>query len=261
MDREEKKQVAKLLAAALVITVTFACVPYAFHACISDAGGLGDWIAGSTSILIQAVIVFYLIKTYNSQKKELEEQRKLLALAHEESQRKRFEDGFYQLLARYESVVQGLVLPDNDTYRARRIFLGLASECMGFVDQADRRKITRDFFDSRDWWLGDWIRAIFMLVKYIRDSDRTADQQLEYLKIFRGYVSAPESRLLLMYLTARDKGEPDTAVYLLRYQFFKYSYVSREKNYEQLDKIIADLHGLTIYHGTNIPSTDTDPAP
>ncbi|MBK6761743.1 MAG: hypothetical protein IPG73_13795 [Ignavibacteria bacterium] len=108
---------------------------------------------------------------------------------------------------------------------------------------------------------GDWIRAVFMLVKYIRDSDRTADQQLEYLKIFRGYVSAPESRLLLMYLTARDKGESDTAVYLLRCQFFKYSYVSREKNYEQLDKIIADLHGLTIYYGTSIPSNNIDRTP
>ncbi|MBS1560995.1 MAG: hypothetical protein JSS89_05280 [Bacteroidetes bacterium] len=244
--------------ASAAVTIIVAFMWRAFGVDLAVAGGLGDWIAGSTSIMVQAVIVFYLIKTYNSQKKELEEQRRLLDLAHQESQRKRFEDGFYQLLARYESVVQGLVLPGNDTYRARRIFIGAADECMSFLDSVDHMKMTKEFFDSRDWWLGDWIRAIFMLAKYIRESDRTEDEQYNYMKIFRGFVSAPESRLLLLYLTTKDKGESETARYLLRKQFFKYSFISREKRYKQLDKTITELHGYTIYHDSDIPTHDRD---
>jgi len=258
MKVREGFQLSLIVLTSVAVTIVVAFMWRAFGIELAVAGGLGDWIAGSTSIMVQAVIVFYLVKTYNSQKKELEEQRRLLDMAHQESQRKRFEDGFYQLLAKYESVVQGLVLPGNDTYRARRIFIGAADECVGFLGNEDHMNATKEFFDSRDWWLGDWIRAIFMLAKYIRDSDRTHDEQSNYLKIFRGYVSAPESRLLLVYLTTKDKGESDTAKYLLQNQFFKYSYISREKLYKKLEKTIKELHGHAIYHDSSISTLDGD---
>lgn len=224
----------------------------------NESGILGDWIAGSTTVVLQAIVIYLLAQTYRGQMKELEEQRQLLKLANEEAERKRFEDGFYMLLGRYEEVVKGLALPGNPAYCSRRVFPSLADECLSTIRFDNYKSLLVKFFNDRDWWLGDWIRIVLLISKYIRESDRKPDEQFAYLKVFRGIMSPPEARTLLAYFATKDKGESDTAEDLLQNDFFKYSYVSREKGYSELNRIIRDLHGAPIYHQARGQRTEGD---
>lgn len=222
-------------------------LPRVFGLAQHELGPLGDWIAGSTSVVLQAIVIYLLVQTYRGQMKELEEQRQLLKLANEESKRKRFEDGFYMLIGRYEEVVKGLVVPGNSEYRSRRVFPGIADECMSHVNYEGWNSSLQKFFETRDWWLGDWIRIVLMISKYVRESDQSPEEQFAYLKFFRGVLSPPESRTLLAYLVTKEKGKSDTARFLLKNDFFKYSFVSQETVFPMLDQIVLNLHGSRIY--------------
>lgn len=223
-----------------------------------DAGPLGDWIAGSTSIVLQAIVIYLLVQTYRGQMKELEEQRQLLKLANDESKRKRFEDGFYMLLGRYEQVVKGLGLPDSPAYCSRRVFPSLADECLGTIRFDDYKSLLVKFFSERDWWLGDWIRIVLLITKYVRESDRAPDEQFAYLKLFRGIMSPPEARTFLVYLAIKPKGRSKTGRYLMRMNFFKYSFVASEPSYPKLNEIIKELHGMGIYPASTESKDDQD---
>ena len=212
-----------------------------------DAGPLGDWIAGSTSIVLQAIVIFLLVQTYRGQMKELEEQRELLRLAHEEARRKSFEDGYYMLLGRYEDVVRRLKEPDNDNYIARRVFPSIADECASFCRMRDFNVSLARVFSDRDWWLGDWQRIVMMIAKYIRESDRSEEDQRNYLKMFRGLMSSAENRLLLFYLLTKEPRSSPSAAFLLRNNFFKYSFISNEPCYDVVSPIVYERHGYSIY--------------
>ncbi len=235
------------IAIAIAVSLFLALVPLHIFSSYTEAGTLGDWLAGSTSLIVQAVVVYLLYETYKSQKYELEQQRQLLKVANNEASRKRFEDGYYMLLERYEAVVCRLGETGNAHYKVRRVFPGLADECIGYLKVNDAAPLLRKFFSDRDWWLGDWLRVILMVVKYVRQSDRSEEEQRGYLKLLRGSMSAAEARTLLLHFASKDSGDSITATYLLKNDFFKYSRVSDEPNYEILNKTIFDLYGLTIY--------------
>ena len=232
---------------AVVISLLIAFLPYVLSRSSQEAGSIGDWLAGSTSLIVQTVVIYLLFETYRSQKHELEQQRQLLKVANSEAARKRFEDGYYMLLDRYEAVVCRLKEPENVNYRVRRVFPAMSDECLGFLKNDDAQEALVKFFHDRDWWLGDWLRVVKMIVKYLRESDRTDNEQQDYLKLLRGSMSAAEAQTLLLYLASMERGNSLTARYLLSNNFFKYSYISRRLGYEVLDKHIHELHGLSIY--------------
>jgi hypothetical protein len=242
-----KRSVVSFVTFSVAITLVLGLIPWLWFGSFDGAGSLGDWIAGSSTLIVQAVVIYLLYETYRSQKSELEEQRMLLDVANKEAARKRFEDGYYMLLNRYEAVVSRLKEPDNDYYRVRRVFPAMSDECLSYLKGNDAQEALAKFFHDRDWWLGDWLRAVKMVVKYVRESDRTDREQHEYLKLLRGSMSAAEAQTLLLYLASMERGNSPTAIYLLSNNFFKYSYISQRGGSELLDKHILDLHGLRIY--------------
>ena len=253
-----KRSVVSFVTFSVAITLVLGLIPWLWLDSFDGAGSLGDWIAGSTTLIVQAVVIYLLYETYRSQKSELEEQRMLLDVANKEAARKRFEDGYYMLLERYETIVRGLVLPGNDTYKARHVFPDVAADCIGYHSEEDVQTHLIEYFTVRDWWLGDWVRVVLMAVKYVRESDRTDGEQQKYLKLLRGSMSSAESRAFLMYLLTREKDKSKTATFLLANNFFKYSQVSKETSYPKLKMLVHEIHGMPVYPKSANREKDTD---
>jgi hypothetical protein len=53
---------------AVVISLLIAFLPYVLSRSSQEAGSIGDWLAGSTSLVVQTVVIYLLFETYRSQK-------------------------------------------------------------------------------------------------------------------------------------------------------------------------------------------------
>jgi len=85
-----------------------------------------------------------------------------------------------------------------------------------------------------------------MISKYVRESDQSPEKQFAYLKFFRGVLSPPEARTLLAYLVNKEKGKSETARFLLKNDFFKYSFIPQETQNSKLQEMFQHIHGSGI---------------
>lgn len=212
----------------------------------SNIGEMGDWIAGSTSIVLQSIVIYYIYQTYHNQKKELQDQRSMLKTANDEARRKRFEDVFYDLLTRYERIVLALNSYDAVDRRGRHVFVSLSEQLASEAGRSDSIERIERVIQDRQLIIGDWIRIVSLISKIIRDSNLEDDEKYGYLKIFRGLMSVEEWRVLAFHLVTRPKGVSETSKFLLQYNFFKYAKMSSLPYFEWLNALLIERHGYGV---------------
>lgn len=244
---KDRRTLALVVFLALLSTFCLVYIGQLIGTESSNIGEMGDWIAGSTSIVLQSIVIYYIYQTYHNQKKELQDQRSMLKTANDEARRKRFEDVFYDLLTRYEGVVSRLYLPESSKIVRRQVFVIEANYCEKYFRDERGAELMRRYMEERDWWLADWVRIIFLITKVIRESEWEEERdRVRYVDIFRGLLSSHESQVLVMYLTTRDKGKSETAEFMLKNDFFRYSQFRNLLHHEVIEQLLVRKHGYGV---------------
>lgn len=244
---KDRRTLALVVFLALLSTFCLAYIGQLIGTESSNIGEMGDWIAGSTTIVLHSIVIYYIYQTYHNQKKELQDQRSMLKTANDEARRKRFEDVFYDLLTRYEGVIDRLYLPHTPSIVRRQVFIDVVNVCEKFFHDERGADRMRKYVEQSDWWLADWIRIIFLITKVIRESEWEEERdRVRYVDIFRGLLSSHESQALVMYLTTRDKGKSETAEFLLKNDFFRYSQFRNLLHHEMIEQLLVRQHGYGV---------------
>ncbi len=74
----------------------------------TDWGVFGDYIGGTLNPLISGSAIYWIIKTYNLQKKELFESRTILQGQSEALKKQNIESSFFQLMSLFNDLINGL---------------------------------------------------------------------------------------------------------------------------------------------------------
>ena len=192
---------------------------------------LGDFIAGVTSpfISIAAFILLYL--TYSSQKKELQESRKILLNQNLLINKQQFENTFFNLINLNNQIVSQIntytihrttsskeVKYEKSTLICRECFVNFYESFRGIylnissnnsqsknpvfskkVDLIDYAYF--EFFKDRESDLGHYFRNLYHIIKFV-DNSNTANKK-EYTNILRAQLSTGE--LLLLYFNCLSR--------------------------------------------------------
>jgi len=76
----------------------------------TDWGVFGDYIGGTLNPLISGFAIYWIIKTYNLQKKELFESRTILQGQSEALKKQNIESSFFQLMSLFNDLINGLTV-------------------------------------------------------------------------------------------------------------------------------------------------------
>lgn len=204
-------------------------------------------MSGVSAILLQAVIVLLLYRTYSIQRAT--------------ERRSGFEGKFFALFQRYEDSVRQLQFDDSNgsyslsierkTYKDRQAFIVYKSILLNLISAENSFSDVKSWFNDNDDEVGNWRRALYLLVNQIRESEKLGTViGSDYLNVLRGALSLSEAQVLLLYLVKFESpGESETAKYLLRKNFFLYSNakVAFGSHFPSINDSIYRLHGMHIY--------------
>lgn len=240
---------------------------------------VGGWMSGISAVVVQLFVVYLLVITYRSQKEELAAQRDQLSAqerqlqqANTEAVRKRFEDSFFALLARYDGVVNALRIyttvksttgwiekyhdPSNS---GRGVFLTIIRQ----VDSALRsatKPVQPDDAGSMESFesaiatvltthedaLGDWTRIILVIIRHLDEADLDVSLKHQYVKFLRGTMSRDEAQVLAFSLLRR-RTNSDTVRFLIDANFFKHAALATAPFGPELNERFERRFGRPLY--------------
>ncbi|MBK6291702.1 MAG: hypothetical protein IPF59_08070 [Ignavibacteria bacterium] len=175
----------------------------------------GSWLSGVGAILLQSITLVLVVAVSVAQ---LRTSQRQLRLEH-----------FFEMLRRYDDAVDRIsyITPNINppkTLVGRSVFEYLYGYVITSAHDAEKKV---------DWSMihcncmnversyGEWSRAINTLISYA--GDQSYQEQRQYAKILRGYLSPFEALFLGVELAARSEKGSYTAAFAYQHQLFKYS--------------------------------------
>jgi hypothetical protein len=188
-----------------------------FRIHLKEYEGFGQFLAGVTTPFFTLAAFILLVKTYQSQKQELQETRKEFATQNETLRLQRFENTFFNMLDLHNDIVDKMRTPSGRIGRSvidfakDKLTVFLKERQAASISEADEI-IKADYYNAfyRDFEpsLNHYFRQLYHIFKFIYFSDlKTVDKDF-YVSIARSTLSQNELYLIAFNAIIRGSGNP-----------------------------------------------------
>lgn len=227
-------------------------------------GQKGDFMAGTTTPLLNIVNAILLFATFQAQKQMLKDQKKEFAETrmefkqqNETMSRQRFENTFFQMITLHHQIVNALEISREHSgemiiRKGRQYFEGAYTflqkpslEEFPTNEQYLYKLISLyiDFYHSEQDQLGHYFRNFYHILKFIDKSPelQTKDEKQFYASILRAQLSSYELTLLL-YNCIGQYANKKLRPLMVEYNMFQNINTSLLKNEDRDFKLYKNLH-------------------
>jgi len=172
------------------------------HIDLSEAGQFGDYVGGFIGTLFSIATMALIWLTYTEQHKEIE-------LQHKESEFRKFDSTFFNLLGILNSIIENMESGLGANAKKGRVFLKQTSyECQEFLNiEKNRGDRVKQVYQDYENNLGPYLKMIRLILRTLNEIPNS----MFYISTFNANLSGHEVVLLnyLMFTNLLSEPEKD----------------------------------------------------
>lgn len=206
----------------------------------------GSFVGGICSSITSLVAIYLVLKTYNSQKEELEETRKIAREQSETLKIQQFESTYFNMLKMLQEIVNSLYWDGNsEGIHEKREYINYfnteiprksgtltmlieAHENISLEERARQvkdniSKAFTDIYNYHSLYLSHYLRYIYSIILYVENSLKEVDKIEYYLSFLQSQLSNDELEFLMLYSisysNSKDKDKLELIKKINNYSF------------------------------------------